>query len=110
MWGCIFFMWGCISKASEHCRRKPLHSSTTPEKGACRAMALAIIGREVAMVDAEVVGSVGGGAGMRTCQRLSMSSWKGSNWLMLNHSVFQVRSSVMEADWTQRIIIQCNVD
>ncbi len=96
--------------ASEHCRRKPLHSSTTPEKGACQAMALAIIGREVAMVDVEVVGSVGGGAGMRTCRRLSTSSWKGSDWLILNHSVFQVRSSVMEADWTQRIIIQCNVD
>ncbi len=96
--------------ASEHCNRKPLHSSATPEKGAGRDMGLAITGREeVAAVDAEVVGGVGGGAGMRTRRRLSTSSWKGSGWLMLNQSVFQVRSSVMEADWTQRIIIQWNV-
>ncbi len=45
----------------EHCRRKPLHSSATPVKGAGRAMGLAIIGgEEVVMVDTEVVDVVAG--------------------------------------------------
>ncbi len=42
---------------------------------------------EVVVVDTEVFDSVGGGAGVRTRRRLSTSSWKGSGWLMLNHSV-----------------------
>ncbi len=42
---------------------------------------------EVVVVDTEVIDGVGGGAGVRTRRRLSTSSWKGSGWLMLNHSV-----------------------
>ncbi len=62
---------------SEHCRRKPLHSSATPEKGAGLAMGLTKTGgEEVVVVDTEVLGGVGGGAGVRTRRRLSTSSWK----------------------------------
>ncbi len=61
-----------------NCRRIPLHSSATPEKGVGLAMGLAItVGEEVVMVDVEVVDVVDEVAGMRTRRRLSTSSWNG---------------------------------
>ncbi len=98
----VGYICGCISRASEHCKRNPLHSSATPEKGAGLAMGLAIKGaEEVVVLVPEVIGGAGGGVGTRTRRRLSTSSWKGSGLLML--SSVRVRSSVIEAELTQRV-------
>ncbi len=79
----VGYRCGCISKAREHSRRNPLHSSATPEKGAGLAMGLAIKGaEEVVVLVTEVRG--GGDEETRTHRRLSTSSWKGSGLLMLS--------------------------
>ncbi len=82
-----------------HCRRKPLHSSAEPEKGAGLAMGLAKTIRQGVLG----VVLVGGGAGAghtrgeggwsNTFFRESTSSWKGSGELILFVGKL-VRSSV----------------
>ncbi len=101
---------GCISNASEHCSKNPLHSSARPEKGAGLAMGLAITGDGddeevilvvpevvmVALVVTELVAVLVVGE-VRIRRRLSTISWNGSGSLILLANLFiEVQSSVTE--------------
>ncbi len=52
----VGYRCGCITRAREHCRRNPLHSSATSEKGAGLAMGPAIKGAEEVVVLVMVMG------------------------------------------------------
>ncbi len=92
-------MNGCIYRANEHCRSNPLHSSTTPVKGAGLAMGLATTDGEEVVLVMFVMGDTGAVVVVRTTRRrLSTISWNGSCWLILLYSSVLVGSSVKEAD------------
>lgn len=70
----------CISRVSEHCRRKPLLSSTEPEKGGGLTMVMATYtgGEEEFGEVTGVLGAEAGAGTVRTLRRLSISSCNGS--------------------------------
>ncbi len=81
-------IWGCSSIVREHCNRKPLHSSASPEKGAGRAMGLANrICEEELETTGEGAGAEGAGETGGFCNTFfneSTSTWKGSWTLILS--------------------------